>query len=93
MYVLEIYFLMYEINRLIYICDVCGQQFKIKIILLKYVNVYKEIVDYLCKFCDIVYRIFDGLKIYMIEVYMSEEQIKFCGLEIFKCEICDKVMV
>lgn len=89
---LETHLLTHETNRPIYICDVCGQQFKTKTILLKHANVHKETVDYPCKFCDTAYRTPDGLKIHMIEVHMSEEQIKSCGLEIFKCEICDKVM-
>lgn len=92
MHALEMHLPSHETNRPLYICDICGQQFKTKTILLKHANVHKETVDYPCKFCDTAYRTPDGLKIHMIEVHMTEEQIKSCGLEIFKCEICDKVM-
>lgn len=89
---LETHLQSHETNKPIYICDICGQQFKTKTILLKHANVHKETVDYPCKFCDTAYRTPDGLKIHMIEVHMTENQIKSCGLEIYKCEICDKVM-
>jgi uncharacterized Zn-finger protein len=92
MHALEMHMPSHETNKPLYICDICGQQFKTKTILLKHANVHKETVDYPCKFCDTAYRTPDGLKIHMIEVHMSEEQIKSCGLDIFKCEICDKVM-
>ncbi|XP_061164641.1 zinc finger Y-chromosomal protein 1-like [Saccostrea echinata] len=92
MHALETHLQTHDTNRPIYMCDICGQQFKTKTIMLKHANVHKETVDYPCKFCDTAYRTPDGLKIHMIEVHMTEDQIKSCGLEIFKCEICDKVM-
>ncbi|KAK3087828.1 hypothetical protein FSP39_011196 [Pinctada imbricata] len=75
----------------VYICSTCGSIFKNHYTLKNHMKVHTDSAEFACKFCDSTYRTGEGLKNHMIENHMTEEQIRSCNMQVYKCEYCEKV--